>query len=419
MISTPRGPRAALVALAGAALVIGAAGCGPANAPAPPSMKPSSTKAPSAKATSTPPSPATTIAPPATAASSPCAALEGTLGADGICKVHQATTNYTLDISVPVDYPEQQAVTDFLRHSRDEFVDFAIKTPPTERLMPYSLDIEGTSYRSGSQARGTESLVLEVSDDEGLAHEGHPDTSYQVFNYDVSARTPITLDTLFSSGTHPVDVLTPIVEPNLKKQFGDDIGPALHEAKAKAYQNFAITDDAVIVFFDESQLRVSNSGPFQLAIARDRLGPALALPPAEAAAPCASGQVGVTAEKPLSISTHRAVRLTFALTPGASPCTLTGYPGVDSGAGGPVLHAERTRNGTFGGLPDDAPTTITVSDAQQAHAIVEGDVVDTVGNQCPTYTQLLVTVPDTTETSTVPVAFDTCALAVHPIGSDL
>ena len=49
----------------------------------------------------------------------------------------------------------------------------------------------------------------------------------------------------------------------------------------------------------------------------------------------------------------------------------------------------------------------------------EGDVVETIGNPCPTYTQLLVTVPDTTDTSTVAATLDTCSLAVHPIGSDL
>jgi len=193
----------------------------------------------------------------------------------------------------------------------------------------------------------------------------------------------------------------------------------LHDAGAKAYQNFAITDDAVIFFLGESQLRVSNLGPFQFSVPRNRLDSVLAIPPLEQAPPCASGQVAVTADKPELIATHRAVRLTFALTAGASPCTLTGYPGVDTGAGGPLVHAARTDTGYLSGLPDGAPTTVTLSAYQQAHAVVEGDVVDTIGTPCPTYTQLLVTVPDTTDTSTVPATFDACSLTVHPIGSDL
>ena len=36
---------------------------------------------------------------------------------------------------------------------------------------------------------------------------------------------------------------------------------------------------------------------------------------------------------------------------------------------------------------------------------------------CPTYTELLVTAPDTMNAVTVPVHIDTCELQVHPMGS--
>jgi hypothetical protein len=240
-----------------------------------------------------------------------------------------------------------------------------------------------------------------------------------VFNYDLGKHAPITLDTLFKPAVNPVDVLSPIAEPILTEQVGAELIPGLREAGVKAYQNFAITDDAVIFFLGESQLRVSNSGPFQFSVPRNKLDSALAIPPVEPAPPCTSGQVAVSADTPSSVGTHRAVRLTFALTEGASPCTLTGYPAVATDAGGPLVHAERTVSGYLGGLPNGAPTTVTLSAFQKAHAVVEGDVVETVGNPCPSYTQLLVTVPDTTDTSTVPASLDTCSLTVHPIGSDL
>jgi Protein of unknown function (DUF4232) len=341
------------------------------------------------------------------------------MGPDQLCKVQAKTADYTIDMTFPVDYPEQQAVTDFLKRQRDDFVDYIKKYPPTGRLMPYSLNVKGETYRSGSPESGTYSLVFDVADDEGLAHEGHPDTSYDVFNYDLGKHAPITLDTLFKPGLKPLDVLTPLTEPILTKKYGAEIIPDLHDAGVKPYQNFAITDDAVKFFFGESQLRVSNSGPFEFSVARDRLASALALPLVETAPPCAAGQVEVTAKQPVSIETHRAVVLTFALTAGANPCTLTGYPGVDTGAGGPLVHADRTTSGYMGELPDGAPTTVTLSAAQRAHAVVEGDVVDTIGSPCPTYTQLLVTVPGTTDTSPVPATFDACSLAVHPIGSEL
>lgn len=34
----------------------------------------------------------------------------------------------------------------------------------------------------------------------------------------------------------------------------------------------------------------------------------------------------------------------------ADPCTLIGYAGVDSGAGGPLIHAQPTLRGYLGGL---------------------------------------------------------------------
>jgi hypothetical protein len=350
---------------------------------------------------------------------SACSELDGTLGPDQLCTVHDSATSHTIDMSFPVDYPEQQAVTDYLKRRRDDFVAFTKRSPPAGRPTPYSLDIKGETYRSGTPTAGTQSLVFDVQDDEGIAHQGHPDTSYDVFNYDLGKRAPITLDTLFTPGTNPVTALSPIAESILTDRFGADLIPDLHEAGAKAYQNFAITDDAVIFFLGESQLRVSNSGPFQFSVPRDKLDSTLAIPPVEPAPPCGSGQVAVTVDEPVTIGTHRAVLVNFALAAGASRCALTGYPGVDTGAGGPLVHAERTVSGYLGGLPNGAPTTVTISGFQQAHAVVEGDVVDTIGNPCLTYTQLLVTVPDTTDTSTVAATLDTCSLTVHPIGSDL
>jgi hypothetical protein len=155
-------------------------------------------------------------------------------------------------------------------------------------------------------------------------------------------------------------------------------------------------------------------------IATATVGATIALPStahADQPPPCSSGQVAVSASWAPPGLTHRAVLLTFTLTPGAAPCTLTGYPGVDSGAGGPLIHAQRTLSGYLGGLPADVPPTVTVSESQQAQAVVEGMAVDANGNQCPTYTDLRVTAPDTTDTVTVPATIDTCQLQVHPIGS--
>ena len=79
-------------------------------------------------------------------------------------------------------------------------------------------------------------------------------------------------------------------------------------------------------------------------------------------------------------------------------------------------------SGFMGGLRDtDVPPTIPVTAITPGRAVVEGVAVDRNDpgrdTPCPTYTELLVTAPDTTETVTVPVDIDTCELQVHPMGS--
>lgn len=399
--------RWALAALASVAVIAGVAGCGTPESP----QVTSSTTAPSKAPSSSQPSPV--------AARSACADLGGTVGGDRMCTVHAATPESTIDMKFPVDYPDQQAVGTYLERERDDFVAYVKKYPQAGPPFGYTLDITGTEYRSGATDSGTQSLVFDAADNTGVAHQGHPDTNYQVFNYDLSKHAPITIDTLFTPGVDPVAVLSEVAEPKLERHFGAEVVPALREAGLKAYENFAVTDDSVLFYFGESQLLVSNAGPYQVAVPRSRLESMLAIPHVDPAPPCSSGQVHVSASKPQAAAGHRAVVLTFALKPGAAACTLTGYPGVDSGAGGPLIHAKRTEHGYMGGLRDGAPTTVTVSSTQPATAVIEGVASDASGNQCPTYSDFRVTVPDTDDTTTVLATLDTCALQVHPIGSDL
>jgi len=114
---------------------------------------------------------------------------------------------------------------------------------------------------------------------------------------------------------------------------------------------------------------------------------------------------------------HRALTLIFTLAGGAEPCTLTGYPGVDTGTGGPLVHAEPTPRGYLGGLPAnaDAPSAVTLSLSSRGQAVVESMAIDDRGGECPTYTELLVNPPDTAVVLTVPAAIEACRLQVHPV----
>jgi Protein of unknown function (DUF4232) len=151
---------------------------------------------------------------------------------------------------------------------------------------------------------------------------------------------------------------------------------------------------------------------------------AIVLPAAADADPtpaCGDGQVVATAGLSEGGAGHRGLILIFSLAPGAGPCTLTGYRGVDSGAGGPLIHAERTLSGYLGGLRTQTPPTVTPLPSQPAQAVVEGAAVDPRDWErlCPTYTDFRVTPPDTTQTFTVPAMMDICELQIHPVGSDM
>lgn len=197
-------------------------------------------------------------------AQSACADLGGTVDSQQVCRGHIVTTNYTLDLSFPVGYPDQQPLAEYVTHIRDEWADDAKTYPPGGRP-PYLLTITGTAYRSGTPDSGTQSVVLDMNQDLGA----HPVTSYKAFNYDLGKRSPITFDTLFKPGTNPLGVLTPIVRRELGPlPFGDP--------GADAYQNFAITDDAVIFFFSQGQVLAQVDGPQRLSVPRAELASLLA-----------------------------------------------------------------------------------------------------------------------------------------------
>ena len=204
----------------------------------------------------------------AAGAQSACADLGGAVDPDQTCHVHSATPSYTLDFSFPLDYPDQQALTDYLTQQRDQFVNYVQKYPPVGRPAPYSLAVTGTAYRSGTPATGTQSLLFEIADDTGAVNEAEPAPSHTAFNYDLGKGAPITFDTLFKPGTKPLDV-----QHELEKR-GPVVLPPPDKFGVHSYQHFAITDDAVIFFFDHDILH--EDGPQKVSVPRTELASLLA-----------------------------------------------------------------------------------------------------------------------------------------------
>lgn len=195
---------------------------------------------------------------------SACADLGGIVGSDEICEVRDATTTYELTFRFPTDYPDQATVADYLTRSRAEFVDWVGTYATPARAIPYEVDVIGTAYRSGE----TRSLVLTIGNDTGV----HPVTTYKAFNYRLADQAPITFETLFKPGSNPLAVLNPVVRQQLLTR---DPTPA-DDLTAASYQQFAITDDAIIFFFNQDGLLPHEDGPFQVTVPRSELGSLLA-----------------------------------------------------------------------------------------------------------------------------------------------
>jgi Protein of unknown function (DUF3298) len=210
---------------------------------------------------------------PVAGAQTACADLRGTVGPDGICRVHDANSVYTLDFSFPNDYPDQAPLTAYLTQARDGFVNVA--EMPGSNNLPYQLDAKGTGYHSGPPTGGTQSVVFTVWQNVGGVH---PQTFYQAFNWDVAKGAPITFDKLFKPGTEPLDVIYPEVNRYMQKEQGivDSIPPSEGLDPAR-YQNFALTDDSVIFFFSQGELFAESVGPVEAKIPRSSVAPLLAL----------------------------------------------------------------------------------------------------------------------------------------------
>jgi hypothetical protein len=214
---------------------------------------------------------ATTFSAPASAQPASCADLGGVIEKDQTCHIETTTATYTLDVSYPLDYPDQQALTDYVKKDRDDFVNFVASQRPRDRPLEHALYPH--SYRSGTGDSGTASVVFEIYDDSGA----HPVTGFDSFNYDRATHTPITFGTLFKPGTDTVAVLDPIVQREMEKHWKGYQDPAPHNTLGdRVYQNFALTDDAVTFYIAQGMWLAEVAGPQKVSIPRSQLASVLA-----------------------------------------------------------------------------------------------------------------------------------------------
>jgi uncharacterized protein DUF3298 len=211
---------------------------------------------------------AVVLSSPADAAPS-CASLGGTIEAAQMCRVHATGPTYTINMTFPADYPDEQALTDYITQNRDGFVNVAQTSGGREQ--PYQMEAITDQHTAGQPPHNTRSVVLKFFQDLGGAH---PSIWYKAFNYNLATLKPITFDNLFAPGTTPLDSIFPLVQRDLEHQ--NALGAAILPSTgldASHYQNFAITDDQLIFYFAPGEMLPAVAGPAQAKVPRNAIPP--------------------------------------------------------------------------------------------------------------------------------------------------
>jgi uncharacterized protein DUF3298 len=206
---------------------------------------------------------------PAAAAPPSCAGLGGTIEDGQMCHVHATGPTYMLDMTFPADYPDEQALTDYITQNRDGFVNVAQSSGGRDQ--PYQMEATTEQHTAGQPPHNTRSVVLKLFQDLGGAH---PSTWYKAFNYNLGARQPITFDNLFAPGATPLDSIYPVVQRDLQRQTA--LGAAILPSTGldpSHYQNFAITDDQLIFYFAPGEMLPAFAGPVQAQVPRNAIPP--------------------------------------------------------------------------------------------------------------------------------------------------
>ena len=213
--------------------------------------------------------PAVLLGWPVAAAPSSCDTVGGTVDAGQMCHVRATGPMYTLTMTFPADYPDEQALVDYIAQNRDGFVNVAQSSGARDQ--PYQLETTTDQRSSGQPPHNTRSVVLKFFQDVGGAHTS---IWYKAFNYNLGTKQPITFDNLFAPGTAPMDTIFPIVQRDLSRQT--PLGAAILPSTGldpSHYQNFAITDDQLIFYFAPGEILPAFAGAVQAQVPRNAIPP--------------------------------------------------------------------------------------------------------------------------------------------------
>ena len=241
-----------------------------------------------------------------------CADLKGA-STGSMCVIQLADPAYSVNISIPLDYPDQKSLADYISQTRDAFINTAKSGSP--QGTPSTLTITPMEYTSSIPPRGTQAVVFTVTQDVGSAS---PQTTYKSFNWDQSYRKAITYtatpddkqNTPLWRVDDPLKTVAPIVQAELQQQLAPPPPPAAPTTQpgqpatttptttatttttpppppplpfaagalynSANYQNFAVVNDGVIFFFDQGVLLPASAGALHVLVPRSAIDPMIA-----------------------------------------------------------------------------------------------------------------------------------------------
>lgn len=231
-----------------------------------------------------------------------CAELKGG-NAGRACEIQLSDPGYRVNISIPLDYPDQKSIAEYIAQTRDAFLNSAKSGAP--RSEPYELSIKPTEYNSSIPPRGTQAVVFTVDQ---TVDGAQPHRTYKAFNWDQTYRRAITYAAAPDDKEHaplwqvddPLKTVAPIVQAELQQQLAPPPPTQSGESTTTTtatttttpptplpfaqaalydptnYQNFAVVNDGVIFFFDQGAVLPASAGGRQVLVPRSAIDPMIA-----------------------------------------------------------------------------------------------------------------------------------------------